>query len=73
MLIVHGARDTAIPPAGPRSVVAALRAVSNAPVVYAELPSTQHDFDFFASVRARVAANAVESFLDWARSRESIS
>ena len=69
IMIVHGARDTAIAPAGPRSVADGLRTTSNSPVVYAELPETQHGFDLFASVRARVAADAVEAFLVWARSR----
>ena len=67
IMIVHGARDTAIPPAGPRSVAATLHATSKSPVVYAELPDTQHSFDLFASVRARVTANAIEAFLSWAR------
>jgi acetyl esterase/lipase len=70
IMIVHGARDTAIPSAGPRSVAEILRAGSNSPVVYAELPDTQHSFDLFASVRSRVAADAVEGFLAWARSRD---
>ena len=68
ILIVHGARDTAVPPVGPRVVAASLRAVSSSPVVYAEMPATQHAFDLFASVRARVVATAVEAFLDSARS-----
>lgn len=63
LLIVAGARDTAIPPGGARSVATALRLVSRAPVVYVELPSAQHGFDFFASVRARIAAIAVAEFL----------
>lgn len=67
VMIVHAARDTAIPHALTHSAVVALRAASRAPVVYAELPETQHTFDLFASVRARVAANATEAFLDWAR------
>lgn len=67
ILIIHGARDTAVLPEGPRSVAATLRAESQSPVVYAELPDTQHDFDFFASVRARVTAQAVEDFLAWTR------
>jgi acetyl esterase/lipase len=67
LLIVHGGYDTMVPTEGPRAVAAALRAASLAPVLYAELPHAQHDFDFFASVRARLVANAVEAFLDWAR------
>jgi acetyl esterase/lipase len=69
ILILHGAKDTAVPPAGARSVAASLRSVSRSAVVYAELPDTQHGFDFLASVRARTAANAVEAFLGWVRSR----
>lgn len=69
ILIMHGAKDTAIPPAGPRSVDASLRSASMSPVVYAELPDTQHGFDLFASVRARIAASTIEEFLMWVRSR----
>ncbi|WP_020578291.1 alpha/beta hydrolase [Actinopolymorpha alba] len=69
ILIMHGAKDTAIPPAGPRSVSASLRSASTSPVVYAELTDTQHGFDLFASVRARIASNFAEEFLAWVRSR----
>ncbi|WP_457100194.1 alpha/beta hydrolase [Microbacterium sp. P5_E9] len=72
LLIVHGARDTALPLGLARSVAAELQSVSRSPVVYAELPDTQHGFDLFASVRARVAANAIEQFMGWARSRSSL-
>lgn len=70
MLVIHGACDTMVPPAGPLSIAATLRAVSGSPVVWAELPDTQHDFDFFASVRARLVADEVEAFLEWARRRD---
>jgi acetyl esterase/lipase len=70
LLVIHGAGDTMVPPAGPRSVAGALRTASRAPVVWAELPDTQHDFDFFASVRARLVADEIEAFLEWARRRD---
>ncbi|MCL6735889.1 alpha/beta hydrolase [Streptomyces neyagawaensis] len=70
MLIVHGANDTAVPPASAQAVAAALRQVSRRPVVFVELPYTQHDFDFFASVRSRVTADAIEAFLNWARTHD---
>ncbi len=69
LLIISGEYDTMVPPEGPRAVAATLRAASLAPVIYAELPQAQHDFDFFASVRARVVANAAEAFLSWALRR----
>ena len=72
LLIVDGARDTALPPGLARSVATELQSVSRSPVVFAELPDTQHGFDLFASVRARVAANAIEEFLGWAHSRWSV-
>lgn len=67
MLVIHGAHDTMVAPRGIRAVAAVLRQVSHRPVVFAELPHTQHSFDLFASVRARLCADVVETFLDWAR------
>ena len=62
MLVIHGAHDTMVPPRGIRAVAAILRQVSHRPVVFAELPHTQHSFDVFASVRARLCADVVETF-----------
>jgi len=42
-----------------------MRAESQAPVLYAELPNAQHAFDMFSSPRARQWANAVAEFLSW--------
>jgi acetyl esterase/lipase len=46
-----------------RSFVTRLREASAQPVVYAELPCTQHAFDMFGSARAAHAAVAIEQFL----------
>ena len=43
--------------------MAKLREVSEQPVVYAELPFTQHAFDIFGSARAVHTAVAVEQLL----------
>lgn len=67
LLFVHGSKDTMVPADGPRAVASALRHESAAPVVFAELPHTQHGFDFTASVRSRSVTNAVEYFLEWTR------
>jgi len=67
MLIVHGTNDTAVPVEDVRAVAADLDRASRQPVVFVELPQTQHSFDRFASVRSRVAADAAETFLLWAR------
>jgi acetyl esterase/lipase len=60
--VLQGANDTLVP-----VDVAALRAVSRAPVAYAELPLTQHAFDVLASLRCQATTAGVASFLDAAR------
>lgn len=64
--VVHGSRDTMLPIEGARLFVQRLREASRAPVCYAELPGTQHGFDFFSSVRTAHATRAVERFADYA-------
>ncbi len=66
MLIVHGADDTVVSVSSTRAVAEAVRRISSSPVVFVELPHTQHSFDRFASARSRMAAAAAEAFLRWA-------
>ena len=61
--VLHGRNDSLVPVEQARGFVARLREVSTQPVVYAELPFTQHAFDMLGSVRAAHAAVAVEQFL----------
>jgi acetyl esterase/lipase len=63
--IVHGQDDSIIPVDEAREFVAAMHDVSKSPVVYAELPHTQHGFDIFGSPRAHDTAEAVGQFLSW--------
>jgi acetyl esterase/lipase len=67
--VIHGTNDTLVPVAEARAFVSALRAVSQAPVLYAELPYTQHAFDVLPSVRNAHATAAVVRFLEGIRSR----
>ena len=67
-LVIHGARDPMIPPDNARRFVEELRATSARPVVYAELPGGQHNFDRFPSVRFFAVVDAVEAFATWVRS-----
>lgn len=67
--VLHGAHDSLIPVPEGREFVAALREVSTAPVVYAEIPYAQHAFDFFGSPRGHYTADAVEKFLNWVLAR----
>lgn len=61
--VLHGRNDSLVPVEQARDFVDKLRHVSKQPVVYAELPFTQHAFDIFGSARAAHTAIAVEQFL----------
>ncbi|HEU0192325.1 MAG TPA: alpha/beta hydrolase [Mycobacterium sp.] len=61
--VLHGSNDSLVPVSQARDFTARLRAVSEQPVVYAELPYAQHAFDALASARTRRVAVAVEQFL----------
>ena len=67
--VIHGRNDTLIPVADAREFVAALRAVSDNPVLYGELPYAQHAFDVLPSVRSAHTVAAVVRFLQLARYR----
>ena len=65
--VLHGRNDTLVPVETARTFVQRLRAVSRAPVAYAELPLAQHAFDVLASLRCQATTSAVGDFLDGAR------
>ena len=69
--VLHGTDDSIIPVTEGREFVEALRAVSTAPVAYAEMPHAQHAFDFYGSPRAHYTAEAVERFLSWVQAGSS--
>jgi acetyl esterase/lipase len=66
-LVVHGSHDSLVPVADARVFVDALRAVSHAPVLYAELPYTQHAFDVLVSRRSAHTVAATVRFLEVVR------
>ena len=68
--VVHGDRDSLVPVAGARAFVRALRGVSEAPVLYAELPGAQHAFDLFPSARTCATLGAVARFCEVVRRAE---
>jgi acetyl esterase/lipase len=63
-LVIHGTHDSLAFVEDAQHFVEALRAVSRAPVAYAELPGAQHAFDIFHSVRSAHTVNAVARFLE---------
>src|SRR5262249_36256706 len=62
--IIHGTHDSLAYVEDTRHFVAALRAVSRQPVVYAELPGVQHAFDIFHSTRSAHAVAAVTRYVE---------
>lgn len=67
-LVVHGTHDAMTHVNGAREFVAALRTHTRAPVVYAELPGAQHNFDRFPSIRFAAVVDAIVVFTSWVRS-----
>ena len=68
--VVHGTHDSLVWVEEARAFVAALQAVSEQPVVYAELPGAQHAFEVFHSVRTDHTVNAVADFLEYAHASQ---
>jgi acetyl esterase/lipase len=68
-LVIHGKNDTLVPVQEARLLVERLRATSHGPVLYLELPGTQHAFDVFPSVRSDAVVRAVARFLEALRAR----
>ena len=52
-------------------LVELLRSESKNPVVYAELPKGQHNFDLFHSFRSEAVVDGIEAFAAWVRSRKT--
>jgi acetyl esterase/lipase len=63
-LIVHGTLDTLVLHQEARAFADRLRAVSAQPVVYAELPGGQHNFDYFPSPRFHTVTDGVVRFAE---------
>ena len=68
--VVHGRNDTLVPVEEARLLVERLRAHSGQPVLYLELPGTQHAFDVFPSIRSDHVVRAVGRFCELLRVRE---
>ena len=69
-LVIHGRNDTLVPVEEARLFVERLRAVSSVPVLYMELPGTQHAFDVFPSIRTAHVVRAVGRYLHQLHSRQ---
>ncbi|HEY1285421.1 MAG TPA: alpha/beta hydrolase [Solirubrobacterales bacterium] len=67
--VVHGDSDTLVLVEDARRFVDQLRVKSLNPVVYAELPGTQHGFDLFRSRRFETVVDGIEAFAAWTSAR----
>ena len=65
--VVHGGHDTLSWVEDARWFVETLRAVSHNPVLYAELPGTQHAFDVMYTVRTAYVVDAISRWLEHLR------
>ena len=63
VFVIHGSRDTMTPLPDALMFVDRLRAVSNQPVLFAEIPGAQHAFDVFLSPRSLPVIEGVGAFL----------
>lgn len=61
--VVHGTADTVVSVKQARNFVARLEEVSDAPVVYVEMPGAAHAFDIFPSVRTLSVVESITAFL----------
>jgi acetyl esterase/lipase len=68
-LVLHGDCDSMVPVEEARRFTAALRAVSRAPVAYAELPGAQHAFEVFPSLRTALVVDGMGRFVTWLHRR----
>ena len=68
-LVIHGRNDTLVPVEEARLLVERLRAASGEPVLYLELPGTEHAFDVFPSIRSDHVVRAVGRFCELLRAR----
>jgi acetyl esterase/lipase len=67
--VIHGTHDTMVPVDEARRFAETLRAATDAPVVYAEIPGAQHAFEIFPSLRTTFVIHGVERFLAWVYTR----
>ena len=63
--IIHGRNDSLVPVSEARAFALRLREVSRSPVIYAELPVTQHAFEVFPSIRTAHVIAGAERFADF--------
>ena len=71
-LVIHGRNDTLVPVQEARLLVERLRELSGQPVLYLELPGTEHAFDVFPSVRSDAVVRAVARFLEALRAKATV-
>lgn len=72
-LVIHGTHDSLVALAHGRALYQRLRAVSNQPAVYFEIPGAQHAFDMFASPRSEHVKFGIAQFLTWCHETRTVT
>ncbi len=65
IFIAHGDKDSITRVSDARFLAQQLRNISDNPIVYAELPGAQHNFDLFHSIRTEAVIDGIEIFSAW--------
>ncbi len=65
IFIAHGDKDSIARISDARYLAQQLRNISDNPIVYAELPGAQHNFDLFHSIRTEAVIDSIEIFSAW--------
>jgi acetyl esterase/lipase len=64
ILVIHGENDLYVSASYAREFVEGMRASSNHPVEYVQLPGGHHDFDLYESIRSNAVNIAVARFIE---------
>jgi acetyl esterase/lipase len=70
-MIVHGTLDSLAAITDGRAFAQRMRRTARNPVIFLELPGTEHGFDCVHSPRTEATIDGVHRFLEWARSRHA--
>lgn len=72
-MVIHGELDSLATVADARVFSEQLRRESDNPVVYLELPGTEHGFDCLRSPRTEETIDGIHRFLEWVRRQQAPS
>jgi acetyl esterase/lipase len=72
-MVIHGELDSLATVSDARVFSEQLRRESDNPVVYLELPGTEHGFDCLRSPRTEETIDGIHRFLEWVRAQHTVT